>query len=101
MIDQRELIQALARSTPDECREIGKLFLSMADVPRDVHWKAGFSEKLAMFPEPPETSIAIQMGKARARVTAENDALRAAGWHPIQMRAELEARGYTGAAAPN
>lgn len=100
MIDNRDLIRAIANSTPEECRELGKLFLAMADAPRDLHWKASFREKLASMPAPPDQTREGIVATARARITAENDELWRQGWHPTQMRRELEARGYTGIAAP-
>lgn len=100
MLDARQMLILISRSTPAECRELGRLLLAMADAPRDIHWRASFAEKLAAMPAPPESDVAQIIAKARARVAAEQDALRETGWHPTQMRQELEARGYTGTLAP-
>lgn len=97
MIDEKTLIAIIARSSQDECRQMGDLFLSFASAPRDVHWDAQMRRTLMMFPDPPKSDITIAIEQGRARVAKYEDELWAAGWHPLQMKKELEARGYTGA----
>lgn len=86
----------IAASSQEECRQIGSLFLSFADKPRDASWEADFARQLDALPEH-VTGRAMVIADARRRVLAENERLWATGWHPMQMRAILEHAGYTGA----
>lgn len=96
MIDEKTLVEIIARSTQDECRQMGELFLSFATAPRDVHWDSQMRRTLSAFPHPPKSDMTLAIEAGRRRVQANEDALWAEGWHPIQMRQALEGLGYTG-----
>lgn len=90
------LLKMIAASSQEECRQIGSLFLSFADKPRDASWEADFQRQLDALPEQ-VTGRSMVIADARRRVLAEQERLWASGWHPLQMRAILEQAGYTGA----
>ncbi|MBM7406916.1 MULTISPECIES: hypothetical protein [Sphingomonas] len=98
MISERDLLQSIANSTPDECRQIGQLFLSFVDAPRDAVWEANFRRRLAALPVQ-ASDLATLIAERRRYVAEYGGALEAwrHGWHPIQMRRQLEAMGYKGA----
>ena len=95
MVTERDVIEFLAQTTQEKCREVGELFLSLADAPRDELWRASFRQKLAAMPAP-NSDFAKGLKDARERVNAEQAKLWRRGWHPVQMERELIARGYAG-----
>jgi hypothetical protein len=96
MIDERTLIGIIARSTQDECKQMGDLFLSFASAARDVHWESQMRRTLAMFPDPPQGDLVNAIMAGRERVARHNKELWDEGWHPVQMRQKLEELGHTG-----
>lgn len=96
MIDEKTLIAIIAKSTQDECKQMGQLFASFASAPRDVHWESQMRRTLALFPNPPKSDLTVAIEAARQRVKADEDERYADGWHPEHMRRKLEALGYTG-----
>jgi hypothetical protein len=98
MIDEKTMVAIIAKSTQDECRQMGALFMSFAEVPRDVNWESQMRHAMMMYPEPPKSGIAEWLESSRAKYTASNDEMWRAGWHPVQMRKKLEELGYTGEA---
>lgn len=100
MLDEKTAIEMIAATSQDECRQLAELFASFADTPRDVHWRAQMRRTLAMYPEPPKTTVSLAIAAGRARVAANEDRLWAEGWHPDQMREKLAEYGYTGAPTP-
>lgn len=95
MFDERELIAIVYRSTQAQCREIGEIFLELANSPRDLHWKAGFSRKLASFSAKSD-DLASRVESARRRTVQDDDEQWRAGRDPIQMRRRLTELGYSG-----
>ncbi len=91
----RELMEVVAKSSQDECREIGEMLLALAQSPRDKMWQFKMTQALAQFPEP-KSDLASRMQEARKRLAAEDAELWKAGWHPSQMIKELLDRGYRG-----
>lgn len=95
-MSERHWMELIARSTPDECREIGRLMLSLADDPRDIGWKSRFAAALSQMPLKAEAGLAESIRQGRARLQQRDDELLATGWHPDQMRQKLEELGYRG-----
>jgi hypothetical protein len=94
----RRIIAMVAHSSQDQCREMGEMLIALSKSPRDHHWSANMTKALEGFPAAPTSDLAQRMAAGRARVQARDDELRAAGWHPVQMRAKLEELGYKGTA---
>lgn len=95
MVTERDMIEYLASTTQEQCREAGELFLSLADAPRDELWRANFRKRLAAMPEP-NADFAKALEQGRERVARRDAKLWERGWHPLQMERELRARGYSG-----
>lgn len=97
MIEERALLESIARSSQDECRQAGELFLALADRPRDVHFKAELRRRIDSLPPTPSGNLAEQMIEAHRRLAVQDKELWEAGWHPTQMLYALRAYGYAGA----
>lgn len=96
MAMERHLLEMLRHARPNEMREMGELLISLADEPRGKRWNGMLDAVLAKFPDPEPSDLVQAIEAGRARVKSRDDAQYATGWHPVQMRAELEARGYQG-----
>lgn len=91
----RELMEVVAKSSQDECREIGEMLLALAQSPRDKMWQFKMAQALAQFPET-KSDLATSIQQAKQRLAAADADLWKAGWHPSQMVKELLDRGYRG-----
>ncbi|MEN2787855.1 hypothetical protein ACFOKI_15865 [Sphingomonas qilianensis] len=92
----RRFVTLIANSTQQQCREMGEMMISLASAPRDHRWQTQMAKALEDFPEPPASTIVTAMEQGRKRIEAHDRELWSTGWHPVQMRRELEARGYQG-----
>jgi len=87
-------LEMLKRSTPDQCREIGEIFLSFVDRPRDDEFRAMIDTVLAKFADPGDADRAAAINAGRARVEALNTGLLADGMNHQKLIAdELSRRG--------
>jgi hypothetical protein len=68
-----DIVSILRNGTATELREIGELFLNLADAPRDTGWQALLDASLAKFESPQEFDLARAVEAARQRVIAGND----------------------------
>ena len=100
MIDERTLLGAIKYSTQEECQQMAQTFAALAATPRDAAFRGEITRRLEALPPEREFELARELTEARARIRAHNDRLWATGWHPEQMRRELEARGYKGLQVP-
>lgn len=68
-----DIITILERSTQAECREIGELFLSLADTPRGPGWEASMVAVRERFTSPADRDLveAIRAGNERVRVSID------------------------------
>lgn len=96
MTFEQSVMTALRNLTPAEMRQTGELLLALADSPRDATWKYKMDQAIAAMPTPPKPSLMGAIEEGNKRVQASEEELWATGWHPAQMRAELERLGYTG-----
>ena len=86
------VLEYLKRMTPAECREVGELFLSFADRPRDAAFVASLDLVLAKFQAVDSPGVAEALNAARRRVMALNDGLLAEGLNHEKLLAEELAR---------
>ncbi len=96
MINERQMLEAMLNSTPEQCRAAGELFLALADRPRDVHFKADLQRRLDALPPEASNSLAARMAVARSKAAERDAELWRVGWHPIQLLRELKRAEYEG-----
>jgi len=85
-------LEMLKRMTPDECREVGEIFIWAAGRPRDATFTANIDLVLAKFADPGDTDRAAAINAGRARVAALNDGLRSDGMNHEKLLADELAR---------
>ncbi|MCB4861123.1 hypothetical protein K7W03_16145 [Sphingobium sp. PNB] len=89
-----DIISLVEMMTQEDCREMGKLLIEMADQPRDARWKAEMAMARDLAATPKQRTLADAITAGRQRVTALSDGLRADGMdHRTLIEAELVRRG--------
>ncbi|QOV92942.1 hypothetical protein [Novosphingobium sp. ES2-1] len=88
------ILEALKRTTSEERREIGEIFLAFADGKERPNLTAEIDLVLSKFRDPKEADRAALLEAGRKRVHALSDGLRADGMgHEQLIEAELKRRG--------
>lgn len=88
------VLEMLKRTTPEQRREIGEIFLYFADGRERPNMAAEIDLVLSRFQDPKEANLAARIEDGRRRVHALGDGLRADGMGHLQLiQAELERRG--------
>lgn len=95
-----DIVSILRDGTASELREIGELFLNLADSPRDAGWQALLDASLAKFGGSQDFDLCRAIDAARKRVIASNRTFEADGMGHLQLiDAELRRRGDARTAA--
>lgn len=68
LFDEATILRMIKNTTQAECREIGELFVRLADAPRDAGWQSSMRRALAQFPAAPASDLAQALQEGRKRV---------------------------------
>jgi len=88
------LLDFLKRLSPDECREVGELFVFAADCPRNAAFHAHIEAAAAKFRDPKEDNLVAHVEAARERIRRLEEPLNRDGLnHRRLIEEELARRG--------
>ncbi|MFM7403308.1 MAG: hypothetical protein ACKO1N_04270 [Erythrobacter sp.] len=88
------ILEILKRTSPEERREIGEIFLSFADGPLSPRQTAEIDLVLAKFRDPKENDIVEQFKQSQERMHRYHEGFARTGTdHRTLLAAELERRG--------
>jgi hypothetical protein len=88
------ILEILKRTSPEERREIGEIFLSFADGPLSPSQSAEIDLVLAKFRDPNEIDLVEQFNRSQKRMRRYHEGLARTGTdHRTLLAAELQRRG--------
>lgn len=90
------IVEFIARSTQEECREIGQLILELAATPRDASWRLNMDIVRNKVRDPDQDDLVVHFERVKRTSLAFRDALHRDGMAHSQLIAgELARRGVS------